>query len=232
LPAVLEGRLLAGRVYHHGVAHALKKRQEGEFVNPDEIKYIMSDRWQEEVGEKVYYEHADDPVVEAKNIKWGDDEPGKLKDSVLKLGALYTKKMLPTLQPVAVEERIGGMLGKVPFVGYPDLVLPGPGVVDHKLATRRADPALAHKDLQFSAYAALLGKPIWAAWHQALDHKKPDINVVMTERSHGDIDWFVNLVAEVWRAIFTGVYPPNPLCWRCGDKCPYEVECKVLMEFL
>jgi hypothetical protein len=137
--------------------------------------------------------------------------------------------MVPKLQPVAVEERLEGSIDGIPFVGYPDLILPGPGVVDHKLATRRASQEMANKDMQFSAYAVLLEKPIWAAWHQALDQKKLDINVVTTERRQGDIDWFERLVVEVWRGIQAGVFPPNPLCWRCGPRCPYELECRILM---
>jgi len=230
LPAVLDGRLLAGRVYHHGVAYALRRKKQGELVTPDEVKDIMSDRWQYELGERVYYEHLEEPEVEARQINWGSDDPGKLKDTVLKLATLYLRIMVPKLQPVAVEERLEGVIGGVPFVGYPDLVLQGPGVVDHKLATRRTNQEAADKDLQFSAYAALIGRPIWAAFHQALDQKKPDINVVLTERRQGDIDWFAHLVVGVWKGIIAGVFPPNPMCWRCGSKCPYEIECRVLME--
>lgn len=222
--------MLAGRVYDHGVSYALKRRQAGEFVPVDEVKDLMSDRWQYELGESVYYEKLDEPQVEAKKVEWGEDDPGKLKDAVLKLGALYIKTELPKLQPVAVQERLEGVLSGVPFVGYPDLVVSGPGVIDHKFATRRASQEMANKDMQFSAYAALLGKPVWAAWHQALDQKKLKINVVTTERRQGDIDWFERLVAEVWQGIQGGIFPPNPLCWRCGARCPYELECRVLME--
>lgn len=231
LPAVLDGRLLAGRIYHHGVAYALKRKKAGLFVPVDEVRDIMSDRWQSELSEKIYYENLEEPKIEAKQVNWGNDDPGKLKDTVLRLGALYTTRMIPKLEPVAVEERLEGSIGDIPFVGYPDLVLPGPGVVDHKLATRRVSPEVIHKDMQFSAYAALLGKPVWGAWHQALDQKKLDINVVMTERRQGDIDWFAQLVAEVWHGVQGEVFPPNPLCWRCSEaKCAYYLECKVLME--
>jgi len=229
-PAVLDGRLLAGRVYHHGMAYALKRRKAGEFVSPDEVKDIMSDRWQAELSEKVYYENLEEPRVEAKQVNWGNDDPGKLKDTTLKLGSLYIRVMLPTVEPLAVEERLVGSLDGIPFVGYPDLVLPGPGVVDHKLATRRASQEMINKDMQFSAYGALLGRPIWAAWHQALDQKKPDINVLTTERGQGEIHWFIGLVGEVYRGIMAGIFPPNPLCWRCGSKCSYELECRILME--
>lgn len=230
IPAVLDGRLLAGRVYHHGVAFALERKKAGQFVPMDELNDVMSDRWESELSEKVYYENLEEPRIEVKQVNWGDDEPGKLKDTVLRLGALYTTKMVPKLEPVAVEERLEGSIGDIPFIGYPDLILQGPGIIDHKLATRRASQEAADKDMQFSAYAALLGRPIWAAWHQALDQKKLNINVVLTERRQGDIDWFAQMVVEVWHGIQSAVFPPNPLCWRCSGKCPYEIECRVLME--
>jgi len=230
LPAVLDGRLLAGRVYHHGVAYALAKRKAEESVSLEEVQDIMRDRWQAELTEKVYYEDLEEPHVEAKQVNWGKDDPGKLQDTVLKLGSRYIRTVLPTLHPVAVEQRLEGVLDGIPFVGYPDLVVQGPGVIDHKFATRRASQELIDKDMQFSAYAALLGQPVWAAWHQALDQKKPDIHVVLTERNQGDIDWFTQLVGGVYRGIMAGIFPPNPLCWRCGSRCPYEMECRVLME--
>lgn len=231
LPAVLDGRMLAGRVYHHGVEYALKQKKTGQFVPPDEVKDVMSDRWQAELRESVYYENLGEPQVEARQVNWGNDDPGKLKDTVLQLGALYVTKMIPKLEPLAVEERLEGTIGGVSFVGYPDLVLAGPGVIDHKLTTRRTNTEMANKDMQFTAYAALLGKPIWGAWHEALDQKNLDINVVMTERRQGDIDWFAQLVVGVWHGIQSGVFPPNPLCWRCHEtKCPYWLECRVLME--
>jgi hypothetical protein len=228
--------LIAGRVYDHGVSYALKRRLAGEFVPPDEVEDVMSDRWQYELREPADYEHPDDFRVEAKQVNWGEDKPGKLKDTVLKLGALYVKVMLPRLQPLAVQERLEGVIGGVPFVGYPDLIVgrslhdSGIGIIDHKFTTRRANQEMINKDMQFSAYAALLGRSVWAFWHQALDQEKLDINVVTTERRHGDIDWFAHLVGELWRGIMSGIFPPNPLCWRCGTKCAYELECRILME--
>lgn len=230
LPAILNGRMLAGRVYHHGVEYALKRKMAGWLTPPDEVKDIMSDNWEAELGERIVYESEDEPKVEARRVDWEDDEPGKLKNTVLKLGGLYVKTMVPTLEPVAVEEKLSAVLAGIPFIGYPDMILPGPGVVDHKLATRRVSQEAADKDLQFSAYATLLGKPIWAAWHQALDQSKLDINVVSTARDQGDIDWFIHLAEKVYQGMLSGIYPPNPLTWQCGERCSYHLECRVLME--
>ena len=231
LPAILNGRMLAGRCYHHGVEYALKRKMAGSLTSVDEVKDIMSDRWEVELGEHVVYETEDEPKVEARHVDWGDDEPGKLKDTVLKLGGLYVKTMVPTLEPIAVEKKLSAEIAGIPFLGYADVILPGPGVIDHKFATRRATVEAINKDLQFSAYAALLQGPIWCSWHQALNQKKPDINVVSTTRNQGDIDWFTHLVASVYPGIISGIYPPNPLTWQCGEnRCSYWLECKILME--
>jgi hypothetical protein len=240
LPAVLDGRLIAGRVYHHGVAYALKRRKVDEFASVDEVNDVMSDRWESETREKVYYEYVDDPQIEARQINWGEDKPGKLKDTVLKLGALYIRTMVPKLKPITVEERIEGIVGGVPFVGYPDLTVgqsldtAGVGVIDHKLIFKRGrnTQELINKDLQFSAYAALVGHPLWAAWHQApaWQSKKPGIKVITTERNRGDIDFFAGIVCQVWKGINSGVFIANPLSWRCGERCSYYLECRVLME--
>jgi len=236
LPAVLDGRMLAGRVYDHGVSYALKRKISADFTTVGEVKDIMSDRWEYELKEQIDYD--DDSIkLVAKQINWGDDDPGHLKDIVLKLGALYVETILPKLQPLAVQERLEGVIGGVPFVGYPDVIVGnslddlGVGIIDHKFTTRRATQEAANKDMQFSSYASLLKRPVWAAWHQALDQKKPSINVVVTERKQGDMDWFGCLVAEVWRGIQAGVFPPNPLTWRCGEKCPYQMECRILCEY-
>jgi CRISPR/Cas system-associated exonuclease Cas4 (RecB family) len=244
IPAVLDGSLIAGRIYHHGVAFGLKRRKADQSVSVDEVRDVMSDRWEAETKDKVFYEDLGEPQLEARQINWGQDNPGQLKDAALKLGTLYIKTMLPKLQPIAVEERLEGVIGGVPFVGYPDLVvkqnLAGKGVIDHKLSLHpRERPKgvkgnsqeLIDKDMQFSAYAALLGESVWASWHQALNLQKPLIDVVTTERKQGDINFFTRIVTEVWKGITSGVFAPNPLCWRCGsERCSYHIECRILLE--
>jgi len=234
LPIVQRGRLVAGKVYHLGVAYAFKRKLAGALATPTELFDIMSDTWEAQLAERLVYDELGEPKVEAKRIDWEEDDPGKLKDTVLKLAALYLRKMVPKIEPIAVEQKLEGVIATVPFVGYPDLQvrnLTGIGVIDHKFAKRCLSQADADKDIQPSAYAALLGQPIWAAFHQALDMKRPQINEVTTERGIDDIDWFGHLVEQVWRGIRSGIFPPNPLTWKCGADCSYNVECRVLHEY-
>lgn len=236
VPVTLSGRTVAGRVYHHGVEFALKRKKEEKPVTPEEVKDIMRDRWEKEVKGVVappvsfYESDCEEVVMMEKKLEWGDDKPGEVKDAVLKLAGIYVEKFVPTIYPHAVEERFTAIVNGVPFVAYPDLVVAGPGVIDHKFATRRANQDYIDKDLQFTTYAAVLGKPIWAAWHQALDLKRPEIFQILTERKQDDIEWLGRVAADVWQGICAGYFPRNPLGWKCNGRCEYHIECRVLME--
>ena len=230
-PVVVDGRLIAGGVYHHGLEYALKRKMQHELIRADEIKDVMSDRWDTEVRCDVIEDDRGSGALEVKEVNWKDDKPGELKAVVLSLGKLYLETMVPTMEPVAVEKKLEGMIGGIPFLGYADVVLPGPGVIDHKFTTRRMDQGTANKDMQITTYACLLDRPIWGGFHQALDQKKQDINVVLTQRGRGDMEWFSRLVEKVAKGIQTGIFPPNPLTWKCAeDNCAYWIECRVLME--
>jgi len=227
-PEIRTSRLLAGSVYHAGIEYALKKKMNNELIFDDEIKTIINNKWDAETSSGVYADDEGD-AVETRSIEWGEDDPEILRNIVSDLACFYNKTIVPTLEPVAVEKKLEGIVGGVPFLGYADVILKGPGVIDHKLAKRRMDQGTANKDLQISAYACLLKSPIWGAFHQALDQKKQDINIVTTIRTKGDMDWYEMLVEKVAQAMQTGIYPPNPLTWKCGPTCSYELECRILM---
>ena len=216
--------MVAGTVYHHGVEYALKQKMAKELAIVEEVRDIMCDRWAVEVGADVI------EGAEVKSLDWGEDNPEDLKSKILTLAEVYIKTVLPDMNPVAVEKKLDGDIGGVPFLGYVDAILPGPGVVDHKFAKRRMDQGSANKDMQITTYACLLKQPVWGAFHQALDQKKPVINIVLTQRGLADMEWYTVLVQKVWAAIQTGIFPPNPLTWKCGPNCEYEMACRVLME--
>lgn len=235
LPTALNGALICGRCYHHGVEYALKRKQQGQLAAAEEVRDIVSDCWEAEVGEHFVYDDPGEAKIEAKQIEWAEDDPGKLKDAVLDLACLYLQEYVPYLTPLAVEERLIGEIAGIPFVAYPDLIVgkpdgSGTGIIDHKFTTRKANQEYIDKDLQFSVYGALLGKSVWACWHQALMQRELKINVVSSTRSQDDYDWLGKVVSGVYQGINSGVFPPNPLSHFCGEGCSYYLECRVLME--
>jgi CRISPR/Cas system-associated exonuclease Cas4 (RecB family) len=233
LPVVLTGRLVMGKTYHAGVAHALRGKMAGVVTAPDEIGDVIADAWEAELASRVIDEQGG-PKIEAKSVDWQGEDPGKMKDLVIRLAVLYARRWVPKIEPVAVEVKLQGIIGGVPFVGYPDIQAKEQGklgVIDHKLRSRAMGQADVDKDIQLTSYAALLQQPIWAAFHQALTTKRPRIIPLLTQRSQSDIEWFERLVTEVWRAIQTGIFPPNPLTWKCNRDCWYNIECRVLHEW-
>lgn len=234
-PTILTGRLIAGRAYHHGVAFALSTKKSGNTVNIDEVTDIVSGAWQSYLVDKLVYNELGEPKIEAVDVDWGDDDPGKLKDSIIKLVKMYIKQILPELKPTAVEEKIKADIDGVPCIGYIDVMSELSDkttlVIDHKLYKRSISDVDASKDLQMSIYATLLGKPIVCAFHQALLQKKLQVKKVLTERNNDDISWTTGLIKEVWKGIQSGIYPPNPTSWTCSEKsCSYFTTCRVLME--
>jgi hypothetical protein len=230
-PVALKGRLLAGRCYHHTLAAAaLKKQLFNELITPEEVGNEFSDRWTMETDVKLVYDELGEEKIEATIIDYGDDDPGKLKDSGIELAKLYIATVLPGLEIEYIEKRLETDIEGIPFVGYIDLLVNSKGaevVIDHKLAKRKMPQEDADKDIQLSAYAMLMGKPITGQFHQALDTKDKEIHIVETRRGEEDIKWFKELARGCWQVIQNGVFPPNPLSWTCSaDGCAYWLDCR------
>jgi hypothetical protein len=226
-PVPLKGRVLAGRCYHHAVAAAALKWQLFKETAPaDEVADELSKRWAAETGARVNYDDQREEKTEATLIDFGDDDPGKLKDAAIRLAQLYVAEVLPGLDILYIEKRMAVDLDGVPFIGYLDLELAGDIVVDHKLRQKRMSKEEVDRDIQPSSYALLKGGSIIFQFHQALDIKKPAIELIETARGEGDIAWFRQLAADVWRQIQAGIFPPNPLFWGCGPGCEHYLDCR------
>lgn len=228
MPVPLPIRLLAGRVYHHCISVAASRKQLfGELISDEDIADTFCAQWDREVAGKLVYDEMGEEKVEATIIDMGDEDPEVLKDSGLKLAQMYVNKVLPTLNIVGIEKRLTTDIDGVPFIGFVDLLLAGDVVVDHKLSRRKNSQDEADKDLQISAYATLLGKPVTGQFHFALDTKEKRIEVVETKRDTNDIEWFRELVKLSSKQIDTGLFLPNPLSWTCSpDGCGYWLDCK------
>jgi hypothetical protein len=122
-PEALKGRILCGRTYHHTLAVAeSRKHLFNEQITPDEVGDIFSGYWERECQDKLVYDELGEGRVEATVLDFEDDNPGKLKDSGIKLAQLYIEKVLPTLDIVAIEKRMTANIDGVPFIGYADLI--------------------------------------------------------------------------------------------------------------
>lgn len=228
IPIIKGGRMIAGSVYHRAVCYALGSKANGFDVSEEEIYDVITNAWDAEVGSSIVKE-GEDAVLEAKKIDWGDDVPDKLKDRVIALTMLYLKDKLPLLQPLRVEKKHSIEISpELSLMGYIDVEFSDGNIADHKFSKKRMNQNEVDNSMQASAYATILDRPLTCAFHQALDQKKLDIDIITTNRTIEDIEWYIKKVIQTSELIKTGIFPPNTTSWKCSpDYCDYYADCRI-----
>lgn len=166
-------------------------------------------------------------------IDWEELDPGTIKDEGIGLVEKYMLTTSPSVQPVKVEEAYVSEVAGVKFVCIIDLEEVSLAVIDHKTSTKKYTQADVDKSLQATAAAFVLGRGIVFYNHVALKTRVPTIQVVKSYRTHADIDWWVNMAAQVVQQMKTGIGPPRPVDafgrdgWWCSPKwCGYYERCR------
>lgn len=227
IPTALPIKMLAGRCYHLIVASAaIRKQLFNEIMSDGEITDTFLSRWKGELADKLVYDEMGEERLEATIIDFGDKDPDALKKNTMELAKIYVKTVLTTLDVVAIEKRLKCDVGGILYVGYPDLVT-GDKVIDHKLRSRKMSENEVANDIQLTSYALLLGGPITAEFHQAIDTKEKKIEIAAKKVEQEEIDWLKELITLAWRQVETGIFLPNPLSWTCSpDGCGYWLDCR------
>ena len=148
---------------------------------------------------------------------------------------LYVESSNGTM-PIAVEQPFEldladpetGEVLDVRFRGIIDLVEEGETLVDLKTAGRTLEAGGLERHLQLSTYALayclLHGKIPRLRLDMLLKTTKPRFERHETTRSIEDLRWTAQLIYEVWLAIETEHFFPNP-SWRCTE-CEYFAHCQ------
>jgi CRISPR/Cas system-associated exonuclease Cas4 (RecB family) len=120
----------------------------------------------------------------------------------------------------------------VPIVGYIDMVASDGVPVDFKTASRAWYSKKAHTELQPAFYLLALlqdgyqSNPDGRFRYIVLTKtKKPKVQIIDTKRTVGQLFWLMDLIRETWEAISAGVFPPNPLTWKCPKYCEFSEMC-------
>jgi len=233
LPTKQGGAMIAGSAYHRGVAYALGTIINGLSFTMEEVKTIVSEAWDGMVKSNSMKVDEEGNLIEVKHIDWGDKDPNTYKKTVLQLTELYIATMLSNIDAVAVEKKHTREIAPgLVVIGYTDIELRDDNIIENKFSTRRKSQGEVDNENQPGVYAYLLDRPLTCTYHQALDQKKLDFNIVKTKRSRDDIDWIKNKMLLTWKLIQTGVFPPQTNSWRCSMKyCEYYVDCRILHMF-
>jgi hypothetical protein len=110
------------------------------------------------------------------------------------------------------------------MVLIPDLIT-DTKIIDHKVKAKRFSQDELNQDIQATCYFMKHKKPF--EFHLALRQMKPAIEIQQAGRNGSDTEFFTELVDKVWKAIWAGIFPPNPIGWHCGPRwCGYWNLCK------
>lgn len=217
------GALVQGSSYHEALkANFENKIKTGDDLLANDLLDAFSTSWDNNTKAVKDDEDFND-IIEEK-VNWEDKDPGELKDETINALKVYHSKIAPMIRPLAVEQRRDVNIGDIHFMGFIDLELLGE-TADHKLKSRSMSQDDANKELQPYSYALLNGKREFT-FHVAVKKKVPEIQLVHVSKTINDIEWFKNLIINIDKQINSGIFPPNPCGWWCGEKwCGYFSLC-------
>ena len=221
--------LIVGSAYHDALAtNFMQKIQTEEDLPVSDVLDAFSTSWDRQLTKRVTIDDGEQQEFETlSSEEEGEEDLGDAKDEGIKLVRTYHYDMAPAVQPASVERSCEVEVGDLKMVGRLDLETTTGKVIDHK--TSKRSKTQDEMDLEFQPFAyGLLGKgAVDFDFHVAVKTKKPKIQVVHTPNNAREVIWFMRLAQQVWKAMHTGVYPPNHTGWWCNEKyCGYYSMCK------
>jgi len=175
---------------------------------------IFSDSWDKREASEI------------QEVDWEDKQEHQLKDLGAELVKLYQKRIAPRVQPLAASQEIIKPIDEnFSFVSVLDLLLSEAEVADIKVSATKVGKK-ADQDMQPTAYAFALGKPINWVYH-TLIRTRVEIELENTTRTQTDIDWFADNLKYWFDQVKAGLFPPRPGDWHCSPEyCGYYIFCK------
>jgi len=209
------GNLVLGSCYHSTLEENFRQKMIcGHDLDFDICYDVFCTAWDKQVGS-------------AWDIDWNEKSPGTLKDIGIALVGAYLEDIAPLITPIKVEETCKSAIGVVGFTLRFDLMDKNLAVIDHKTSARAYTQDRVDKDMQASATAFALGKPIVFYNHVAVKTTTPTIQVLKTFRTRADIDWWFAKASAIVAHMQTGVAPPHEDGWWCSPKyCGYYDICR------
>lgn len=169
-----------------------------------------------DVAEGAFREKIDEAGGRAE-IDWhGDSMPSAL-DSTMRLTTKHMRDHAPLYVPEATQVLVERELaGGTRFIGYIDALAEGK-VIDVKTGSRRLPQQDADRDLQASAYAFGLDRPIEFEFLRVIDTGKSPTHseIIRTTRSIRGVQWYEDLANKVDYAIRAEIFHARP-GYACG----------------
>ena len=199
------GALLVGSCYHETLEENFKK------------KLLLGHDLDFDICYDVFCMSWDRYIAKAEEIIWGKSTPDRLKDVGLSLVGKYLDDVAPYVIPKQVEQWLESEVNGVKFVLRMDLMDVNNVVIDHKTSARAYSIENIDKDMQPTATAFCLNRPIVFQNHIAIKTATPRIQIVKTYRTRVDIDWWHAKASAIIEHMRTGYAPPREDGWWCSD---------------
>lgn len=161
-------------------------------------------------------------------------DKGKEKDTTISLVTLYHTEVAPTVQPIAVEEKVEVAFDNADYklLGYIDVIDNKGFIRDTKTTARTPSEESITNSLQLSAYT-LAHRTLTGTEEKGivLDYlvstKTPKLVQLKAKRSQQDIDRFLKIMGIVAHNIACENFYPNPTNQLCTPRaCGYWNICQ------
>lgn len=175
-------------------------------------------------------------------ITWGNDTPEALhNDGIRLLSAADIVKAVDGIQVATdtqgtvIERKIELRVPEVPIpiIGYIDLIDTDGIPHDIKTSSKSWGADKAKSETQPLFYLAALIQAGVLTHQLRFRHvvfvktKTPQVQVIESKFTYVDVFWLLGLIAEVWKAIESRAFPPNPNTWKCSETwCEYWRMCR------
>jgi len=209
------GPLIVGSAYHTALEGNFQQKIESMKDLPlDSCLDLFSDAWENR-------------LLEEELVIWDKLGPGESKDQGMGLVKEYIISTSPSVQPVQVERTIYSEIAGVKFICRVDLEDIQRAIIDHKTSAKAYSQDDVDRDIQASAEAFALGRPIVFYNHVAIKSRTPRIQIIKSYRTQSDIDWWKELATGVVAQMESGIAPPRPGGWWCSERfCGYYERCR------
>jgi len=220
------GSLVLGGAYHKALEASFRHKLEHEEDAPIELAHdTFSQEWEKVVTGRVMEDQHRE--VEVESIEWEGKDPGVIKDMGHGMVGAYMLGTAPSVWPLEVEKWVDVVIADIPFRMRVDLITQDLIIVDHKTAGRKKSQADMDRELQPAAYMLGLRTLVPFEFHVALKYKNPTVQIVRVAKSPRDLVWFVEMAKTTFKAMNSGICPPNDTGWWCSEKyCGYHAMCK------
>lgn len=215
------GSLILGKAVHFGIEVALKEKKETAIDPP--ISLV----------DDAFHEAWEANIEENETIIW-DEKPEKIKDDGYKLARKWHKTRLPKTEPLEIEVPVEVEFKNtdLKLKAVVDLIDRNDRIVDYKVRKRRVNGE-AKNSLQLSIYLLALSKLkgekveiAEVAIENLIRKKEPEIVIDTAKRTWKHVEFALDTISQVVKAIEQEIFPPSPGNRLCSPNwCGYWKLC-------